>query len=303
MSIAAGAVVSAYANNNPIEGKRFKDQVFAKVAVQKNISYKSSLPAGEKAKSFLMDVYQPENDANKARPLIIWIHGGGFRFGKKTSRGTPIWSKRFAKRGYVCAAINYRLTNRKSMSDRNNLMNACKDAMEDVNSVVAFFKKEYVRFGIDTTKIILAGNSAGGITALQSVFSSISRMGASEGHAFSPADTVVNPNKIVAVINFWAGMFDSTWLKNTNVPFVSVHGLKDRVVPANRTDRGIFGSVIINRYATELKIPNSVHIYDRLGHELQKHFIPFLAGRPAKKRWNKGGDFAGDFLYKQLFEH
>ncbi|HRN47494.1 MAG TPA: alpha/beta hydrolase, partial [Niabella sp.] len=135
MSIAAGAVVSAYANNNPIEGKRFKDQVFAKVAVQKNISYKSSLPAGEKAKSFLMDVYQPENDANKARPLIIWIHGGGFRFGKKTSRGTPIWSKRFAKRGYVCAAINYRLTNRKSMSDRNNLMNACKDAMEDVNSV------------------------------------------------------------------------------------------------------------------------------------------------------------------------
>lgn len=302
MSISVVAIISAYANNNPIEGKRFKDQIFANVAVQKNISYKSDLPAREKAKSYLLDFFEPVNDNSRSRPLIIWIHGGGFKFGKKTSRGTPIWSKRFAKRGYVCAAINYRLSNQKSMSDRGNLMNACKDAMEDVNSVVAFFKKEYVRYRIDTTKIILAGNSAGGITALQSVFSSISRMGASDGQVFYPADTVVNPNKIVAVINFWGGMFDSTWLQNTNVPIVSVHGLKDRVVSANRTDRGIFGSVIVNRYATALKIPNSVLIFDRLGHELQKHFIPFLAGRPAKNRWNESGDFAGDFLYEQLFK-
>ena len=57
-----------------------------------------------------MDIYQPDGDTLNARPLIIWAFGGGFVFGSKTSPDMVTLSSAFAKRGYVCASIDYRLS-------------------------------------------------------------------------------------------------------------------------------------------------------------------------------------------------
>jgi hypothetical protein len=48
-------------------------------------------------------------------------------------------------------------------------------------------------------------------------------------------------------------------------------------------------------------MPNNLKVYQGYGHELQKHFIPFLAGRATKRRWREAGDFAAAFLYDVLF--
>ncbi|MES1226664.1 MAG: hypothetical protein ABUT20_64920, partial [Bacteroidota bacterium] len=115
------------------------------------------------------------------------------------------------------------------------------------------------------------------------------------------ASHIHNPHHIIAVINYWGALFDLNWLKNTNVPIVSVHGKKDRVVPYDQK-AGMYGSLAVHRAADSLQIPNNLKIYDNYSHELQKHFNPLFAGSSAKKRWLEAGQFAADFLYQQLFK-
>lgn len=287
-------------NANPIQHIRFKDLVFPTVEVAKNIAYNPAPADTIKAKYYLLDLYQPENDTGISRPLIIWIHGGGFKFGKKSSRGIPLWSKQFAQRGYVCAAVNYRLSRRPTLSNRDALLMACFDAVNDVAEVIDFFKKNHATYKIDTTRIILGGNSAGGMVSLQSVYGNENLINAESNRINTPSHILYNPNHIAAIINFWGGIFDSTWLKNANIPFVSVLGSKDRLVPPDNPDKGICGGIIIHRYGDSLHIHNSLKIYYGYAHELQKRFNPLWAGRATRKRWAEAGDFAADFLFRAL---
>jgi len=177
-------------------------------------------------------------------------------------------------------------------------MNGCVDAMSDIRQVIAYLKRENKRFRIDTTKIILAGNSAGGMVALHSVYSNTELMNSI--NTLKPGESFFNPDKIVAVVNLWGALFDSTWLRNQHIPIVSVHGLRDRVVPAQKVDKGLFGSIIIYRYANALHIPSSIKIYEKQGHELQRHFNPLWAGTLAHKRWKEVSEFVANFLYRVL---
>ncbi|HRP58163.1 alpha/beta hydrolase [Agriterribacter sp.] len=281
---------------------RYKDRVFTAVTTDKNIIYQSNPPAGTKEKYYLLDLYQPENDTSTSRPLIIWIHGGGFKFGNKTSRGIPLWCKRFAQRGYVCAAVNYRLSKEPALSNFTALVNACSDAMEDIDQAVSFFIKNSNVYRIDTSRIILAGNSAGGMIALHLAYSNAVLMKQLVQPGADPGLVAAIPERrdIAAVINFWGGMFDTGWLKNASVPIVSVHGGKDRIVPFGKTDNGVYGSLVIHQNADALHIPNRLKAYEGYAHELQKRFNPFWAGKATKVRWQEAGQFAADFLYEEL---
>ena len=103
------------------------------------------------------------------------------------------------------------------------------------------------------------------MTALQAAYGS--NPAASTGTPAASAYLTSNPGHIAAVINFWGSMFDTSLLKNNNVPVVSVHGNKDRIVPAGKPDKGLYGSLIIHRYANVLHIPNSLKIYEGYAHE------------------------------------
>lgn len=281
---------------------KYKDVIFENITINKNIVYNNNVPKGIKKKYYLLDVYEPANDTTLKRPLIIWIHGGGFKFGNKNSEGTPLWSKSFAQRGYVCAAINYRLSKKKPLVKFPDLVEGCYDAIEDVKIAVAFFKKNAAKYKIDTTRIILAGNSAGGITAMQAVYSSTNNLQQLINNNFSGKnDDTINPMHIAAIINFWGAIFNTSWLQNTNVPIVSAQGTKDKIVPFDHKDIPMLGTLAIHRKADSLKIPNALKAFDGYGHELHKHFIPILTGRKTKQRWMQAGQFAADFLYEQLF--
>src|SRR5436305_13249448 len=81
---------------------RYKDIVFDKIDVQKDLLYLSADSIKESYRQF--DLYQPVNDTFKKRPLIIWLHGGGFKYGTKNAKEIKIWGNEFAQRGYVVAA-------------------------------------------------------------------------------------------------------------------------------------------------------------------------------------------------------
>ena len=278
---------------------RYKDLVFSDVTIDRDLSYASNDSSKEK-KFRLFDLYQPAGDHLTKWPLIIWMHGGGFKFGTKEAKDIRLWCKSFAQRGYVCAAINYRLSKKDPLFNFNELQKSCFYAVQDAKMAVAYFKLHQSEYNIDPDKIILAGNSAGGLIALQAAYSTDAELAKMAGIT----DTVAMQRgifKVAGVINFWGAIFDLNWLKNTRVPIVSVLGSKDGVVPPTHKSAPLFGGTDIHKQADALHIPNDLKVFDGYSHELQRHFNPFFsAGKATQKRWLEAGQFAADFLYKNL---
>src|ERR1700744_583669 len=240
----------------------YKDFVLPTITVEKNPSY---MP-GQEGRSGLFDLYQPKGDTTSLRPLIIWMHGGGFTFGSKDQEGIKLWSRTFAERGYVAAAINYRLGRKSLNFSYTGLVSNCYAAVQDLRQAITFFKANSARYRIDTNRIVLAGNSAGGIMALQAVYGNDAAMGGA------------GIGGIAAIVNFWGGIFNPDWLERARVPIVSVHGKKDRIVAYDHKGYPLYGSYAIHKKADSLGIPNGLKLYDDYAHELKKHFTPLFAG-------------------------
>ncbi|BAU54298.1 alpha/beta hydrolase [Mucilaginibacter gotjawali] len=293
--------ITLFSNAQTTNPLRYKDLIFPDVTINKNLCYASVVTQGEE-KSSLFDLYQPKDDQSAARPLIIWMHGGGFIFGSKDAKGIRIWSKTFAQRGYVCAAINYRLAKKNQIFHLGELQKNCYYAVQDAKTAVEYFRQHHLEYHIDPGKIILAGNSAGGLLALQAAYSTDPELAKTAG--MTAIDTKRQGIASVAgVINFWGGILDLNWLKNARVPIVSVLGSKDKIVSPTHKNSAIYGGVDINEKANALGIPNALKVFDGYSHELQRHFNPlFPGGKNTQKRWLEAGQFAADFLYRSLFK-
>lgn len=118
---------------------RYKDLVFESVIISKYSI--TQPPLYWKRKNIpCFDIYEAKDDNNATATyhLDAWRR---FKYGKKTSNGTPIWSKTFAQRGYVCAAINYRLSKKKPLRKFPDLVEGCMEAIQDVQAAISFSKK------------------------------------------------------------------------------------------------------------------------------------------------------------------
>lgn len=88
------------------------------------------------------------------RPLLVYIHGGGWTMGDKTEKMPEF--KPFLDRGISCAAINYRLTP----------ANPLPAPVHDAARAVQFLRTKAVEWNIDSRRIGLTGPSAGACTAM-----------------------------------------------------------------------------------------------------------------------------------------
>ena len=100
-----------------------------------------------------LDFYRPafaKDTLEKPRPCVVVIHGGGWDGGDRTQLDG--WNSRLVAQGYAVAAISYRLA-------PQSIWPAQRD---DVLSAIAWLKTNSVRLGIDPTRLVLFGRSAGG---------------------------------------------------------------------------------------------------------------------------------------------
>lgn len=101
-----------------------------------------------------LDLYRHEG-GTAARPLVVFIHGGGWTFGNPRTgaafRDFPAILASLAERGFVVAAIEYRLS-------REAVFPAQRD---DVTAALAYLRTNATRLGIDPARIALWGLSAG----------------------------------------------------------------------------------------------------------------------------------------------
>ncbi|MGZ3874425.1 MAG: alpha/beta hydrolase [Mucilaginibacter sp.] len=283
------------------QGIKYKDIVFTEVTRTKDLTYAPDGPSAEK-KAHLFDLYQPSGDQSTARPLIIWMHGGGFKFGSKEAKGIQLWSKTFAQRGYVCAAINYTLSKKLPIFDFDELKKSCYYAVLDAKTAVAYFREHHKEYNIDPDKIILAGNSAGGMIALDAAYSTDTELANFAGITNDRSDGK-DRLKVAGVINLWGGIFDLNWMKNARVPLVNIFGSEDKIVSPAHKDTPLYGALDLRSEANTLGIPNDIKIFEGYSHELQKHFNPLFSGNKSTQlRWLEAGQFAADFIYKALYQ-
>jgi len=163
----AGAAASTAAPT----AMRYRDTVFNTVTTTRDIVYGSALDQQGNAVALRLDMYRPAGDRATKRPAIVWVHGGSFRNGDKTSLEIVDEATTFAKKGYVNVSINYRLTPEGCPAlPIAKCLTEMADAMHDAQAAVRFLRKNAKRYRIEPTRIAIGGSSAGAVTALNVAF-------------------------------------------------------------------------------------------------------------------------------------
>lgn len=121
------------------------------VEVLKDIPYH-----GDHGRRGLLDVYRPRASRREDAPVMLQIHGGGWTIGNKDEQGIPLMLH-MAARGWVCVAINYRLSPRDPFPAH----------IIDVKRAIAWIRENIGEYGADPSFLAVTGGSAGGhLTAL-----------------------------------------------------------------------------------------------------------------------------------------
>jgi acetyl esterase/lipase len=115
------------------------------------------VPYSEAGKRGHLDIYLPASqDAIEDAPVLLQVHGGAWTVGQKEHQGRPLMNHMAAK-GWVCVAINYRLSPR----------DAWPAHIVDVKRAIAWVREHIADYGGDPDYLAITGGSAGGhLTAL-----------------------------------------------------------------------------------------------------------------------------------------
>jgi poly(3-hydroxybutyrate) depolymerase len=296
----------------PCETGRYASDVFTDFTLTSDITYGQNNSWNNAATVLKMDFYEPTGDTETARPLIIWVHGGSFIGGSKTDIDVKTWSERFAKKGYACASIDYRLGF--FPFDSANAVKAVVRATQDLRAAIRFFYKDRQTtdtYKIDTTKIYIGGSSAGAITALHVGYldeeceisdylnaSTITSLGGLEGASGNPGYSM----DVKAVINGCGALARYSWLEAGDIPLCSIHGTNDGTVKYNRgiVNPGtplmyLDGSRMIHKRACAVGLDHQFYTFSGAPH------VPYAGTSAAALAYmDTTVNFIRDFLVRQL---
>jgi len=98
-----------------------------------------------------LDILSRRSVRPDGAPVLVYIHGGAWIMGDKRQQGIPMMHE-LVRRGWVCVAINYRLSPRATWPSH----------VVDCKRAVAWVREHIDEYGGDPDFIALSGGSAGG---------------------------------------------------------------------------------------------------------------------------------------------
>ncbi len=195
----------------------------------------------------LLDLYEPTGPGvPPLKPGFVIIHGRG---SDKGSGKFVSWATDYAKRGYVCVSINYRVeeddppTPGDDQRERN--VNA---AVEDAVKAIGWLRANAATLGVDPTRIAIGGNSFGGVTSL---FTGFLELGPTA--------------EVQVVVSYAAAMSDDnnegmeSEIDADDPPVILINGDNDNLVPLSR-------AVDVADAAAAAGIPYEFHLMEGVGH-------------------------------------
>ncbi len=206
--------------NNPQNSKpvRYLNPVFEQIDLQKNIEFGQVTNFDGKPEKLLLDIYSPQGDTEVNRPVMLLFHGGGFRPGNdKTQSYIVRLATDFAKRGYVCVSVNYRVRIAPKDDPKGTMTDALADAMSGLN----WIRSNHKELKVDLNKIIVGGGSAGGMLAVNFCYKD------------QTSSEKWDKKGIIALVDLW-GSPDQSYMFSTidklDPPTIIVHGTADKLV-------------------------------------------------------------------------
>lgn len=189
-----------------------------------------------------LDLYLPPPHFEGSRPLVIFVHGGGWAIG--TPRQAALFQRwpeqlaRLAARGYVVAAPSYRLSGEARFPA----------AFHDIQASVRWLRANALQFGGDRERVLIWGESAGGhLAALVAARCEVSVRARGESDCVQGAVVWYGITDLLSQDfgdmgrNFLGCADDCDELRRQASPvhrvgpdappFLIVHGTADRVVP------------------------------------------------------------------------
>lgn len=297
------------AANAQCTGGRYASDIFTTVTITSDVNFGQNTSFTGSNTVLDMDIYEPTGDTETARPLIIWAHGGSFIGGAKTDSDVVELSNRFAKKGYVCASIDYRTG--MWPIDSVNSIKALLRAVQDLRASVRFFYEDAANadaYKIDTTKIFIGGSSAGALTALHMAYldkeceieefmdlTTLNSMGGLEGTSGNPGYS----SNVAGVINLCGALARYGWIEAGDVPLVSLHGDDDGTVPYGRGIASVSGFAImyldgsrmLDQHAGTIGVQSNFYTHYGGGHVVYAASVPYM---------DTTANFIRDFLIDQL---
>lgn len=329
---------------------RYTKKIFGEIDTLKNIEYAQAewlnnpiglladynIHEGEQStelRPLLMDLFLPKNDTVAKRPAIIFSHSGAFLMGSRLSDDMVAFCDSFARQGYVTATIDYRLGMGADVTrflgvivglsvNEDNAKRAAYRATQDGRAAIRFLKKNADLYGIDSSRIFLAGSSAGAIQDLSVLYLDREHeipedtqndplLGGLDD--IGPSGPDATPDAVVAM---WGAAWNTNFIENKKTPLLLMHGENDNIVPfkkgiplagsvpdnplVNFNMPETYGSYSIDKALTNRAIPHETYFVKNKGHEFYGADTGMFPPEGPNEYWDTVHQKISDFLFHQL---
>jgi hypothetical protein len=278
------ATSAVIAQHPTCDGNRYKNLAFGQIDSIIGVQFGHNYTINNAPTSLYMDIYKPSGDIAQKRPLIIYIHSGGFYQGTR-KEGIGICGY-FAYKGFLAATIDYRLIDKAlNTIDSMDAATGLVHAISDAKAAIRYFIEDAANannFNVDTNYVFVIGASAGGITAsnlgyldptdnIPAYFLNIiNNNGGFSGNSSSNTGHKIS---IKGVVNYSGALWRADWINANKPPLFSVHETGDSMVNCNYGPSAAFsnpiyfyGSCAMHSQANKQGIYNKSYFINSSGH-------------------------------------
>jgi lysophospholipase L1-like esterase len=272
-------ILLCFSANTSRSQKRFQSEIFTTVDSVVDIQYGQAVNLkGQEEKLILDIITPPKADTMKHRPLLLFIHGGGFVDNTRKGAFSARLLETFARSGYVTATIDYRLGVDKTKGDVG-YAEALYRAQQDGKAAIRFFKRYANKYGVDTSQIFIIGSSAGSMTCLGIAYMDEdevpkevdrTKWGTLEGASGNEGYSA----KVQGVLNCWGSMIDYRWIEKGDAPLFNAAGTQDKTVPYDSSfayHNFKYGPYILYQHCLQIGNPTAWRPFYGAGHTLDNN--------------------------------
>lgn len=229
-----------------------------------------------------LDLYRPvaTDELPKTLPAMIFVFGGGFKKGSKNIDYIRDLCEHYAKRGYVTAAIEYRLIEHNPTAVSNPLPGASEvgdigrvvtAAVKDTANAIHWLRKSAADLKIDPQRIGVGGVSAGALNALFA--------------GYAEADVLGTNAEVAAVVCLMAPPgLEPSLIDANDPPTFFGHGEKDKLA---------LMTPLYIQQLNEAKVYHEVYVAPGLAHRISSVLDTVIDGKTIR-------DHSVAFCFKAL---
>lgn len=208
-----------------------------------------------------LDLYAAPRTDSLTRPCLVFVFGGGFVSGQRDARDFRPFFDHFVRKGFAVVSIDYRLGMKQAREsgaiDGEGIIAALETtvsmATEDLYDATACICRHAPEWGIDTSRIVTCGSSAGAITVLTGEYGNCN--GSPAAHRLPEGF------RYAGVIAFAGAICERGELRweHAPAPMLLFHGDADRNVPYDKVSHegiALYGSKHIARSLTGNRYPH-----------------------------------------------